>query len=249
MFTTLVQALTSASPRSLNPDSFSGIDRPKTPDDAYKIQLALLSARGERAAGWKVGGQGKEGDPIQAPIGHHHLFSLDDAAAQRFHSGAGLELELYFKLNREFKNEDVHLSDEAILNEIGEFGMAIEWVESRFQGWPHIDKLLQLSDVQNNGALLVGPSYPYDPGYDFMSAQPQFTLNGESILKGAGVNPAGDPRHLIPWVVRHCCRYNIQIDSSTVITTGSYSGICFPERGGQLEASFRQLAAMSLDLI
>jgi 2-keto-4-pentenoate hydratase len=245
----LVHALATASPHSLDPSHFTDHDLPQTLDDAYRVQLALLSARGEQVAGWKVGGQGKEGNPISAAIGNHHLFDVKAAAAQDFHPGAGLELELYFTLGREFKGEDIHLSDEEILSSIASFGMSIEWVQSRFKGWPNVNKLLQLSDVQNNGALLVGPSYPYDPAYDFMSPHPSFTLEGESILKGAGVNPAGDPRALLPWVVRHCCHYQIKLDSKTIITTGSYSGIHFPESGGTLQASFSGLPSIELHLL
>ena len=245
----LVHALATATPNSLDPFDFSNHDLPKTLDDAYRVQLALLSARREQVAGWKVGGQGTEGNPICAAIGNHHLFDVEAAAAQHFYPGAGLELELYFTLGREFKAEDIHLSDEEILNSIASFGMAIEWVQSRFKGWPNVNKLLQLSDVQNNGALLVGPSYPYDPSYDLMSPHPNFTLEGKSILKGAGMNPAGDPRDLLPWVVRHCCHYQIKLHSNTIITTGSYSGIHFPESGGHLQASFSGPPLIELQLL
>jgi 2-keto-4-pentenoate hydratase len=249
MFDNLVQALTSAPLQSLNPARFSENEVPKTFDDAYRIQLALLAARGEYIAGWKVGGQGQEGDPICAAIGNHHLFQLADANAQRLYVGAGLELELYFTFNREFKDEDIDLSDEEILNSIATFGLAIEWVESRFQGWPKVNKLLQLADVQNNGALIVGPAYPYDASYDFLSPSPCFSLEENSILTGEGKNPAGDPRQLLPWVVRHCCHYQLPLNPHTVITTGSYSGIHFPKEGGALQASFTGFPPVQINLL
>jgi hypothetical protein len=249
MFDTLVNALTSATCQSLDPAAFSENDLPQTLDEAYRIQLALLTARGEQVAGWKVGGQGQEGDPICAPIGNHHLFPIADPGAQHFHTGAGLELELYFTFNRTFQAEDMDLTDEEILHSLDTFGLAIEWVESRFQGWPKVNKLLQLADVQNNGALIVGPAYPYDAQYDFLSPQPSLELQGQSIVMGPGKNPVGDPRQLLPWVVRHCCRYGITLDQHTAVTTGSYSGIHFPESGGTLNASFAGMTKIQLNLL
>jgi 2-keto-4-pentenoate hydratase len=248
MFDTLIHSLNTASCQSLDPAFFTQNEVPQTSDQAYLIQLALLAKRGEHPAGWKVGGQGKEGDPIYAPIGNHHLFQISEAGAQQFYSGAGLELELYFTFNREFKSADIDIADEEVFQSIAHFGIAIEWVESRFLGWPKVNKLLQLADLQNNRALIMGPARSYDASYDFLSPQPRFELQGHSILTGPGNNPVGDPRQLLPWVVRHCCRHQIKLDQHTVITTGSYSGIHFPQAGGQLKASFYGLEKIELNL-
>lgn len=249
MFDSLIHALNTANSRELDPALFTQDDTPQSLDDAYRIQLALLVARSETVAAWKVGGQGSEGDPICAAIGNRHLFQSNESQSQQFYPGAGVELEFYFTMNRQWSGIDNPLSDEEILNSIATFGLAIEWVDSRFQGWPQVAKLLQLADLQNNRALIVGPSYPYDKNYDFLSPQPHFSLDGKSLITGAGQNPIGDPRQLIPWVVRHCCRYQINLDQQTKITTGSYSGIYFPQTGGALRASFAGLQPLDFNLI
>jgi len=101
----------------------------------------------------------------------------------------------------------------------------VEIVDSRYTHWPQVDKLAQLADLQNNGALLVGDAAPYDPDFDFISPSMSFACGPQVIFSGSAGNPAGDPRRLLIWWVRKWLAAGQVITPSSVVTTGSYTGI------------------------
>lgn len=246
----LMDVLAHAAPRSVSPALLGAVEgRPHTEDEAYALQHALFERRGDSVGAWKVGAQGSDGVPRGAPIPARVVHPADHAAAGRFHPRAGLELEFYVQMG-DLSSVDVFALDDAtIVSHIARMGAAIEWVDSRFEAWPEVDKLLQLADLQNNGALIVGPSVPYSADFDVLSPEILWTLNGESIVRGTGSNPAGDPRRLIPWVVRQAQVWGKPITAKTVITTGTYTGIHFPASGGRLRASLGGLPALAIDLL
>jgi 2-keto-4-pentenoate hydratase len=117
----------------------------------------------------------------------------------------------------------------------------IEAVSSRFAAWPKVAPLLQLADLQNHGALCVGPAVPYDPTYPFEQPAARFDFNGSSVLVATPRNPAGDPRRLLPWLVNHVTSNGGTFGEDVWVTTGSYTGMYFPEAAGTAVGKFEGL--------
>jgi len=121
-------------------------------------------------------------------------------------------------------------------------------VTSRFSGWPHVDKLWQLADLQNHGALIVGEAVPYDGKFPFLAPAASFTIDGAPLFEGAPANPAGDPRRLLGWLVNHGVSRGLTFEPGTVLTCGSYTGMAFPEKNGVVRGAIDGLPPVQFTL-
>jgi len=125
----------------------------------------------------------------------------------------------------------------------------VEIVDSRFKNPAEQDKLTQLADLQNNGALIVGTGVPYDPGFDFMAPVMSFSCGPQQIIAGRGRNPAGDPRRLLVWLVRQRLAEGRTIAAGAVLTTGSYSGIYYASESAEVIGEIAGIGRVSLSLL
>ncbi len=215
---------------------------------AFDIQHQTLAALDQSIAGWKVGAKSIDG-PIQgAPLPIDCLIASGATIARSDYPLLGLELEIAFRFGRLFEPFSGPYSEEDVLSPISECLPAIEIVSSRYAKWPAVDKLAQLADLQNHGALICGDAIPYDPTYPFMDPSVSFSFEGIDIVKGAAGNPAGDPRRLLTWVVNHCVARGIAIGNDVVVTTGSYTGMHFPEAPGKVIGKIAGLPPIELTL-
>jgi 2-keto-4-pentenoate hydratase len=220
--------------------------RPATFEDAYAAQSATLHTLGTHAAGWKVGSKTIDG-PIQgAPLPADGVHPSGARVTRHAFGKAGLELEVAFRLNRTFDASSGPYSEQDVLGAIESVHASIEVVASRFAAWPDIDKLWQLADLQNHGALVVGEGVPYDEAFPFVSPAMTFTLDGRPLFEGKPANPAGDPRRLLTWTVNHSVAHGMSFERGTVITAGSYTGLALPDEGGVVRGAIEGLPPVEL---
>lgn len=222
---------------------------PANESDAYAVQRATLALRGTAARGWKVGAKSPSG-PIQAaPLPAEGVLP-SPATWQRDASGVlGLELEIAFIFGRAFEPTGRPYTDEDVWAGVQGMAATVEIVSSRFAAWPQVDKLAQLADLQNHGALIVGEAAPYQSTYPFLAPAMTFTYDGVNLLKAPPANPAGDPRRLLPWLVNHWVGQGLRVEPGMIATTGSYTGIYFPERPGVAVGQVAGLPPVSLTII
>jgi 2-keto-4-pentenoate hydratase len=225
------------------------ISTEQTPADkpaAYAIQLETLRLRESAIAGWKVGAKSPTG-PIQGSVlPQDCLLPSGSKLEQAAYVGPGLELEIAFRLNRDFAPRAEAYSDQEVLQSIGSMATTIEVVASRFASWPKVEPLLALADLLNHGALIVGEFVDYRDDFPFIEPAMSFTYAGEDIVPGDGANPAGDPRRLLPWLVNHYTGQGLTLTQDLVITTGSYTGMFFPKGPGEAIGEIRGLPGISL---
>jgi len=219
---------------------------PEGIDDAYRIQERLLLLRGQRPGGWKVGAKSEAG-PIQgAPLPADGLQAGPARLDRARFSVVGLELEIAFRLGRAFAPKPQGYSNDEVLAGVASFCAAIEVVSSRLASWPDVDRLVQLADLQNHGALAVGGFIDYDEDFPFLLPSLRFRFDGDDIATGRSVNPAGDPRRLLTWAVNHCTTRGQRFEEGTIVTTGSYTGLHLVRRSGIAEGQIRGLPPVSL---
>jgi 2-keto-4-pentenoate hydratase len=201
-----------------------GAGVPADATSAYRIQRLVVDQRGGAIGGWKVGAKSPSG-PIQcAPLPATGVLS-SPAAWTRTGTVGGIELEIGFRFGRVFAPSAQPYADEEVLEAVDRICATIEIVASRWSGWPGVSPLLQLADLQNHAVLVAGPAQRYDAGFPFSSVTARLDLDDVSLHRGAGTNPAGDPRRLLPWLVNHATSHGLAIDVDTVVTTGSYVGL------------------------
>jgi 2-keto-4-pentenoate hydratase len=193
--------------------------------DAYEVQRLTIDALGGHIGGWKVGAKSPEDSPQYSPLPASCLFDSGASLRRGNYQFVGLELEVAFEFRDAFVSSHGPYAPEAILDKIANVAATIEIVDSRFRHWPNVDRLLQLADMQNHGALIAGSRKKYDPAIQLTNPRAHFECGGHTIFSGPATNPAGDPRHLLVWLVNWCVQNNLRVAPDTVITTGSYTGM------------------------
>ncbi|WP_454724940.1 MULTISPECIES: 2-keto-4-pentenoate hydratase [Cupriavidus] len=221
---------------------------PPDADAAYAVQAEVLRQRGTGIGGWKVGAKSATGPVQGAPLPADCVHAGPAALALGGLRRPGLELEIAFRFGRAFAPRATPYADAEVLDGIESVAAAIEVVASRYREWPAVDKLAQLADLQNHGALVVGDYVRYQPGYPFLHPALSFTFGGADVAGGAPANPAGDPRRLLPWLVNHCAARGIALGDGTVVTTGSYTGMYFPQQAGVALGTIAGLPPVALTL-
>ena len=219
---------------------------PRTAADAYAVQLGSIELRGSKVVAWKVGAKTADG-PIQGAALPSDAFQASPASVRRADFGVlGLELEIAFRLGRPFAPAATPYSSEEVMASIALMAATIEVVSSRYAEWPKVAPLLQLADLQNHGALCVADAVAYDPTYPFEQPVARFDFNGDSVLLAKPRNPAGDPRRLLPWLVNHVTSRGVAFSEDIWVTTGSYTGMHFPEAAGTAVGKFDGLPEIRL---
>lgn len=201
---------------------------------AFRVQERLLALRGKRIGGWKVGARTAtgpvQGAPLPADGIHASLAGLPRGAFPG--ARVGLELEIAFRFGRAFEPSARPYADAEVLAGVSGVCAAIEIVASRFATWPDVNKLAQLADLQNHGALVIGATVAYDADFEYATPSLHWHYGGVQIAAGAAANPAGDPRCLLPWVVNHCAQRHLRVEAGTIVTTGSLTGLYVPAGPG-----------------
>lgn len=221
---------------------------PKDASSAYRVQHEVIALRGEHIRGWKVGAKTPTG-PIQAaplPAGDIHA---SGAVLQRGRfTVAGLELEIGFRLGRALPARQGAYALSEVLDAVSSMVATIEVVSTRLANWPEVDKLAQLADLQNHGALVVSDAVAFDAAFPFLAPEVRFEFNGQSLLRSAAGNPAGDPRRLLPWLAEHCALMGSPLQEGDFITTGSYTGMYFADEPGIAVGEIAGLPPVTLQL-
>jgi 2-keto-4-pentenoate hydratase len=216
---------------------------------AYAVQDEVLRAAGAHIGGWKIGAKSQTGPVQGAPLPAGDVHASGASLPRAAFAPLGLELEIAFRFGRRFEPAATPYSDAEVQAAIASFGATIEVVASRFAGWPNVDKLAQLADLQNNGALAVGAFAPYRDDYPFAAPALRFTFDGHPVPHETPANPAGDPRRLLPWLVNHCTvERGIAVTPEMVITTGSYTGMFFPRGAGTASGRIEGLVPVEITL-
>jgi 2-keto-4-pentenoate hydratase len=245
----LSQRLADARARHLTLSSLPPELIPADADAAYAIQHEILRVSGARIGGWKIGSKSDTG-PIQgAPLPAGDVYDTGAKLPREVFAPLALELEIAFRFGRRFEPASAPYSEDEVLAGIGSFGATIEIVASRYAEWPNVDKLAQLADLQNNGALIVGEFAPYRDDFPFVAPSLRFSFEERNVVLDAAANPAGDPRRLLPWLVNHCALHRgVAVTPEMVITTGSYTGMFFPQSAGTASGCIEGLAPVSVTL-
>lgn len=221
---------------------------PASAEEAYLVQQAFLRQRQARIGGWKIGAKSDKG-PIQgAPLPAERIYPATSVVERADYPVLGIELEIMFCFDSDFQPGAAPVSEQEVMSHISTMAASIEIVSSRIPGWPEVPKLNQLADLQNHGALVSGEFVAYDAAFPFLHPAAHLTLNGKDIFKGSASNPAGDPRRLLGWLVNHCRTHGMALPAGTIVTTGSYTGIHFPDEPGLVIGQIAGLPPIHFEL-
>lgn len=220
---------------------------PLSADEAYAVQ-DLVAARLGRIAGWKVGAAGPAAPPNCAPL-FAELMAPSPArfAAARFPLG-GIEGELAFRFGRDLPPRGDAFGEDEVWQAVDTLHAAIELVQSRYAGFPTIDKLALLADNGSNGAFCFGAAAHDWRSVDFLRQPASLAIDGKEVARAVGGNAAGHPKRLLAWLANHRARRGRGLAAGDIVTTGTHTGIVFAAAGATATVRFPGIGEASLTL-
>jgi 2-keto-4-pentenoate hydratase len=206
---------------------------PQTEADAYQIQDAVIAKLGEKIGGWKTGvlPTGVFVAPIFASAVHTSPVALPASGFKII----GIECEIGFLFHRALPPRPQPYTRDEMLAAAA-LHPTIEVVDSRFQDFRSLDRLIVLADNVSNGGLVYGAAVSGWEGMDLAHPPIEVTADGKHFADCTGLR-AGNPIDLCLGAVNHVNSRG-GIAAGTVITTGTHTGMVFTEAGAKIVADF-----------
>lgn len=224
---------------------------PRTPppsiDVAYAVQDIVRAHLGPAAA-WKVGAPNPTAEPTCAPILAGGLNTVD---ARRGHAGReiGIELEIAFRLGRDFPASSIAPTPDVVRSAIEGAYLAIETCVPRLADGLKAPPLVVLADRGINHGLVLGGRVDPWAAIDPKTLGAQVEIDGHVVAATKGGHSHGDIFGLLVWQVGHCVTRRGGLSAGTVITTGSWMGIVWTVTPAHVRGTFDGLGSIALDLV
>ena len=210
--------------------------------DSYQIQDAVIAKLGEKIGGWKVG-ISPLGGYLAAPIFASAVHQSPATLPARDFKIIGIECEIGFRFNKALPPRPQPYTRQEVLD-AASLHPTIEIVDSRYQDFRALDRLITLADNINNGALVYGAAAKEWDGIDLVHPPIEVTADGKPFADCTGLR-AGTPIDLVVAAVAHANRRG-GIAAGTLITTGTHTGLVFTEPGVKIVADFGKLGRVEV---
>ena len=155
----------------------------------------------------------------------------------------GIECEIGFRFNTALPARPQPYTRHEVLA-AASLVPTIEVVDSRYQDFRAIDRLMVLADNFSNGALVYGPPAKDWDGIDLAHPPIEVTADGKHFADCTGLR-AGTPIELLLAAVEHA-NHRGGIAAGTVITTGTHTGLVFTEPGTRIVADYGRLGRVEV---
>jgi 2-keto-4-pentenoate hydratase len=215
---------------------------PRTEADSYQVQDAVIAKLGERIGGWKVG-ISPLGGHFAAPIYASTVVPSPAGLPARNFKIIGIECEIGFRFNQALPVRPQPYTRHEVLA-AASLHPTIEVVDSRYQDFRAIDRLMVLADNFSNGALVYGPAASNWDGIDLAHPPIEVTADGKHFADCTGLR-AGTPIELLLAAVQHANGRG-GIAAGTVITTGTHTGMVFTQPGTKIVADYGRLGRVEV---
>ena len=215
---------------------------PQTEADSYQIQDAVIAKLGEKIGGWKVG-ISPLGGHFAAPIYAPTVVPSPASLPARNFKIIGIECEIGFRFDKALSARPQPYSRDEVLAAVS-LVPTIEVVDSRYQDFRAIDRLMVLADNFSNGGLVYGTATKDWGGIDLAHPPIEVTADGKPFADCTGLR-AGTPIDLMLAAAAHANGRG-GIPAGTVITTGTHTGLVFTEPGAKIAADFGKLGRVEV---
>ena len=224
--------------------SLPDVMRPKTEEQAYLIQRAIMAELGE-VGGWKVGSPGPDGPVTCAPLPASGVQPSPGQVTTAASQDRAVEAEIAVRIAHDLPPRAAPYSRAEVLAAIGSAHPAIEVLQSRYVDVDRVDKLSALADSLSHGGLVVGEAIPDWQGIDLGTEQVRLLVNGAEVKRGTA-NPAGDMLRLVVWLANDGARAAGGLRAGQVVTTGSWTGKDAVPAGGEARIVFTHAGAAAV---
>jgi 2-keto-4-pentenoate hydratase len=205
--------------------------RPKTVDEGYAVQDALVVLSGERVVGWKLGAttpywQKRAGltEPMAGRLLASHVHQgTARLSGTAFHLRM-VECEYAFVLARDLPPRDEPYSRAEIEDAVGEVRGCIEIADSRFDRGLMVDSPSLIADNVLAGAYVVGPVIAGWRDVDLAQLPVKVFVDGKLTNEGKGEHTGGHPILPLCWLANDRRKRGDGLAAGMLISTSSTTG-------------------------
>jgi len=232
--------------------------RPKTVEEAYACQDALVSLLtqhyGGEIIGYKIACTNKIAQELLHMDGPFHGkllsgFCFDSPAritADRFFMRV-IEAEFAFRIARDIAPGARVPSREEVADAVEGVLPGIEIVDSRFHDWTTIGVLSLIADNACNAAWVRGPLLREWRGIDLAAQTVTVTVNGELRRTGSGSAVLGHPLKAFEWLVNTLSAQGVGLKKGQYVTTGITTEVYMAEPGDRITADFGAVGSAEVE--
>jgi 2-keto-4-pentenoate hydratase len=233
------------------PQSLPSELAPQSELEAYQMQAAVASTLGAQLGCWKVA-MSDERSGTCAPIFAADVQRTGAHVHPSISAVVGIEPEVAFTMKRALPPLPAGqcYGRERVIEAVGAAHAAIEIVISRFQSHEDAAPLDRLADNLSNEGLVLGPACEAWRELDLGTLLLHVTIDegndAVSVYDSRGGHPLNDPLIPLIWLANHCSARGSGMQSGNVVTTGSYAGLRYADRGAHVKVQFEGLGAAEL---
>ncbi len=228
--------------------------QPRTPEEGYAVQDALIAALAQPSPGWKIGGTSalaQEMLKLSGPFAGHLLEPLRHDAPATLSADSffmrGIEVEFALRLGRDLDAGGAPWDQESVGDAVAAVHPAIEVVDSHFDDWLTIDTPSLIADNGCHGSLVLGEGVEAWRGIDLAEVGTELWMNSECVTTGSGAAVIGHPLAALAWLANLCARRGGQLSAGQIISTGSTcDALGWAEATDRIEGHFGDLGSVSV---
>lgn len=221
---------------------------------AYAAQIATFEALGLGIAGFKVGSNGRTGEPGAAPLAAGTIHRDRTRITVSDAHPLWLEAELAFIMGRDLPAREAPYAAADVLAAVEGLAAAIEIVDPRFADWPGIPPMAAFADFQANGATVVSGIGPTADGLKVEDLTVDFRM-GELVKVVPGTKyPGEDAVRLIVWLANNLGLWGPTVTArglkaGDVIISGSWTSVDKATAGTTATNTIAGIGSVSVDIV
>ncbi|ODT82409.1 MAG: hypothetical protein ABS76_07255 [Pelagibacterium sp. SCN 64-44] len=190
---------------------------------AYQVQTQTMAAIGP-VGSWKVQPYPEAGEPMASPLPRSVVFADGMAVNLRTSARLSVEAEVAVTLKADLPGVDGGYDVEAVREAIGTAHLAIEILASRFADPSQLPALVGIADLQNNGAVVVGPALPFPQLPEVGTLAMDLLVDGTSIGKVTEGPTTERTLRSLAWLANHAAERGLPLKAGDVVITGARIG-------------------------
>ena len=230
--------------------------RPRTVDEGYAVQDALVALSRTRVVGWKLGAttpywqrrasltEPMAGRLLEDTV-HHGSTSLPGAA---FHLRM-VECEYAFRLGKDLPPREAPYSREEVEDAVAAVHGCIEVADSRYKKGLIVDSPSLIADNVLAGAYVVGPEIA-DWRTDHLTHAPvKVWSEGKVINEGSGEHTGGHPILPLVWLANDRRKRGDGLKAGMLVSTSSSTGAYRAPVQAEVTADYGPAGTVKLTLV
>jgi len=237
-------------------DALPDACRPRTVEEGYAVQDALVALSGEPVVGWKLGAttpywqrRASLTEPMAGRLlagsVHHGSTNLEGAA---FHLRM-VECEYAFRLGKDLRAREAPYTREEVEDAVAAVHGCIEVADSRYAKGLIVDSPSLIADNVLAGAYLVGPEIA-DWRSDHLTHAPvKVWTGGKVINEGSGEHTGGHPILPLVWLANDRRKRGDGLKAGMLVSTSSSTGAYRAPPQAEVIADYGPAGTVTLTLV